>query len=206
MSDQRTALVLGGGGITGIAWEIGVVAGLAEAGVDLGTAVGAGCAVPGVYPPVTIADRRYVDGGLRSPADVDLADGYDRIVVLAPLPRGMGAMAGVDAQVTTPVSRVAVVSPDVASRKAIGRNVLGPLPARPRLGPAGRRPPRSSPRSPRSGPADRPPGAHGAATRPGRAPGGRRAMIAAAQSANEGAGRWRIRCWSRCPTGSVCSR
>src|SRR5215218_8042118 len=35
MSDQRTALVLGGGGITGIAWEIGLLAGLADAGVDL---------------------------------------------------------------------------------------------------------------------------------------------------------------------------
>ena len=35
MSDQRTALVLGGGGITGIAWEIGLLAGLAEAGTDL---------------------------------------------------------------------------------------------------------------------------------------------------------------------------
>ena len=32
---MRRALVLGGGGITGIAWEIGVVAGLVEAGVDL---------------------------------------------------------------------------------------------------------------------------------------------------------------------------
>jgi predicted acylesterase/phospholipase RssA len=48
MSDQRTALVLGGG-IPGIAWEIGVVAGLAEPGVDLVAAVGASCAVPGVY-------------------------------------------------------------------------------------------------------------------------------------------------------------
>ena len=38
MSDQRTALVLGGGGITGIAWEIGLLAGLREAGVDLTTA------------------------------------------------------------------------------------------------------------------------------------------------------------------------
>ncbi len=38
MSDQRTALVLGGGGITGIAWEIGVLAGLADAGVDLASA------------------------------------------------------------------------------------------------------------------------------------------------------------------------
>jgi len=31
----RTALVLGGGGITGIAWELGILTGLAEAGVDL---------------------------------------------------------------------------------------------------------------------------------------------------------------------------
>ena len=38
MSDQRTALVLGGGGITGIAWEIGLLAGLADAGVDLSSA------------------------------------------------------------------------------------------------------------------------------------------------------------------------
>src|SRR5882672_9477147 len=31
----QRALVLGGGGITGIAWEWGILAGLAEAGVDL---------------------------------------------------------------------------------------------------------------------------------------------------------------------------
>eukprot|EP01034_Spumella_vulgaris_P010869 gene10869-13802_t len=31
-------LVLGGGGITGIAWETGLLTGLAEAGVDLTTA------------------------------------------------------------------------------------------------------------------------------------------------------------------------
>ncbi len=29
------ALVLGGGGVTGVAWELGILAGLAEAGVDL---------------------------------------------------------------------------------------------------------------------------------------------------------------------------
>jgi NTE family protein len=256
MSDQRRALVLGGGGITGIAWEIGVLAGLAEAGVDLtgadlvvGTsagsvvgaqltsgadlealfarqlepptgeqaarmtrsallryglaalrsrrddvgfrrrigalalaaeragltateqerldvigsrlvsrewpdrdlritavdaqsgefrvldrtsgvpllqAVAASCAVPGVYPPVTIDGRRYVDGGMRSAANADLAEGHDRVVVLAPIPRGMGPLASVDAQVTGMVARVAVVSPDDASRRAIGRNVLDP--------------------------------------------------------------------------------
>src|SRR5215203_317444 len=30
-----TALLLGGGGVTGVAWEIGLLAGLAEAGLDL---------------------------------------------------------------------------------------------------------------------------------------------------------------------------
>src|ERR1700744_5333103 len=33
MADK--ALVLGGGGLTGVAWEIGILAGLAEHGVDL---------------------------------------------------------------------------------------------------------------------------------------------------------------------------
>jgi len=268
MSDQRTALVLGGGGITGIAWEIGVLAGLAEAGTDLsgadlvvgtsagsvvgaqvacgvgieemygrqlapatgekaarlnratlaqfgwamlrsrgrdvdfrrriGTlalaaekagltpsererldvigarlggkewperaltitavdaetgefapfdrtsgvpllhAVAASCAVPGVYPPVTIDGRRYVDGGMRSAANADLAQGYDRLVVLAPIPRGVGPLPSGDAQVSGMVARVAVVSPDEDSRTAIGRNVLDPA-ARAASAEAGRR-------------------------------------------------------------------
>ena len=36
--NSRRALVLGGGGVTGIAWETGMLAGLAEAGIDLSTA------------------------------------------------------------------------------------------------------------------------------------------------------------------------
>ena len=95
-------------------------------GVPLLNAVAASCAVPGVYPPVTIDGRRYVDGGMRSAANADLAHDYDRLVVLAPIPRGVGPMASVDAQVTGMVSRVAVVSPDKDSRTAIGRNVLDP--------------------------------------------------------------------------------
>ncbi len=97
-----------------------------DSGVPLVQAVAASCAVPGVYPPVTIGDRRYIDGGMRSAANADLAHDCERLVVLAPIPRGMGPMAGVDAQVSGLVSRVAVVSPDRASRTAIGRNVLDP--------------------------------------------------------------------------------
>ena len=97
-----------------------------DSGVELAAAVAASCAVPGVYPPVTIDGHRYMDGGMRSPANADLAADSDRIVVIAPLPRGMGPMTSVDAQVTGLVSRVAVVSPDQASLAAIGKNVLDP--------------------------------------------------------------------------------
>jgi NTE family protein len=50
------ALVLGAGGITGIAWEWGILAGLAEAGVDLagaGLVIGtsAGSVVGARWPP-----------------------------------------------------------------------------------------------------------------------------------------------------------
>ena len=97
-----------------------------HSGVPLVRAVAASCAVPGVYPPVTIEGRRYIDGGMRSPANADLAEGYDRLVVLAPIPRGVGPMTSVDAQVTAMVARVAVVAPDEAGRGAIGKNVFDP--------------------------------------------------------------------------------
>jgi NTE family protein len=97
-----------------------------DSGVPLVRAVAASCAVPGVYPPVTVDGRRYVDGGMRSAANADLARGYERVVVLAPITRGIGPVAGVDSQVTGMVARVAVVSPDADSRRAIGRNVLDP--------------------------------------------------------------------------------
>ncbi len=34
----RRALILGGGGVTGIAWETGLIAGLADLGIDLAAA------------------------------------------------------------------------------------------------------------------------------------------------------------------------
>jgi NTE family protein len=63
---------------------------------------------------------------MRSAANADVAQGYDRLVVLAPIPRGIGPIASVDAQVTGLIARVAVVSPDRHSKAAIGKNVLDP--------------------------------------------------------------------------------
>ncbi|WMF04522.1 patatin-like phospholipase family protein [Micromonospora robiginosa] len=101
----------------------------AGSGVSLVEAVGASCAVPGVWPPVTIGGRRYVDGGVRSPVNADLAAGAERVVVLAPTSAAVGPMPRLSAQVAALRSagaRVAVVAPDRAARAAIGRNVLDP--------------------------------------------------------------------------------
>jgi len=101
----------------------------AASGVALADAVGASCAVPGVWPPVSINGRLWMDGGMRSPANVDLAAGCERIVVIAPLVRGFRAMPSVGrqaAELRAAGSQVVVVSPDQAALAAIGRNVLDP--------------------------------------------------------------------------------
>jgi NTE family protein len=99
-----------------------------NSGVPLVDAVGASCAVPGVWPPVTVDGRRYVDGGVRSPANVDLAAGCERVVVLTPTTLGGRPIPSVSRQVRRlrDRSRVLVASPDAAARRAIGRNVLDP--------------------------------------------------------------------------------
>jgi NTE family protein len=55
--------------------------------VSLVDAVTASCAVPGWFAPVEIAGRRYVDGGTRSTASLDLAAGHDldEVYVLTPM-------------------------------------------------------------------------------------------------------------------------
>src|SRR5262252_2468898 len=98
-------------------------------GVDLVDAVGASCAVPGVWPPVTINGRRWMDGGMRSPANADLAAGYDRVVVVAPITRGLKPLPSVTDQVrelARSCQAVAMLAPDAASVAAFGRNLLDP--------------------------------------------------------------------------------
>ncbi|WP_203716959.1 patatin-like phospholipase family protein [Asanoa siamensis] len=100
-----------------------------DSGVDIVDAVGASCAVPGVWPPVTIDGRRYVDGGVRSTTNVDLATGCDRVVLLAPIARAVGRHHRLGRQLATlrrAGAEVVMVTPDPAARRAIGRNVLDP--------------------------------------------------------------------------------
>jgi NTE family protein len=104
-----------------IAWE-------RASGVPLPLAVASSCAVPWVYPPVTIGGRRYMDGGVRSATNGDLAAGHDLVLIVAPS-AGMGSSAALDDEVAglgAGGARVAVVAPDAAAVEAIGPNPLDP--------------------------------------------------------------------------------
>jgi NTE family protein len=95
--------------------------------VDLVHAVASSCAVPLVWPPVAVQGHRYVDGGVRSGTNADVAQGAERVVVLAPLPRSFSRRHSVPAQLARTGARAtAVVSPDASAVAAIGRNVLDP--------------------------------------------------------------------------------
>lgn len=102
-----------------------------DSGVPLVKAVASSCAVPLVWPPVTIDGRRYMDGGMRSVANVDLAAGYSRVVVVAPLTRAASAAATPGAQAARLGVPSIVVSPDKAALAAIGPNLLDPARRRP---------------------------------------------------------------------------
>jgi NTE family protein len=100
----------------------------ADSGVSLVDAVGASCAVPGVWPPVTIGDTRYIDGGMRSSTNADLAEGSERVIVIAPVTFGGGPVGRLadEVRLLGRTAKVVTVTPDKPARAAIGRNVLDP--------------------------------------------------------------------------------
>lgn len=68
--------------------------------VPLGQAVAASCAIPSFFEPVEIDGRRYVDGGVHSPTNLDILarEGLDLVVVSSPMSAaGRGLRLSVDA-------------------------------------------------------------------------------------------------------------
>ncbi|MEV6581274.1 patatin-like phospholipase family protein [Streptomyces sp. NPDC051582] len=92
-------------------------------GAPLPSAVAASTAFPGIYPPITINGRRYMDGSLRSATNAGLAAGARTLVVIDPqahlFPRELLqeelAVAGADTVVT--------IEPDPASIRAFGSDL-----------------------------------------------------------------------------------
>ncbi|TAM63882.1 patatin-like phospholipase family protein [Mycobacterium sp.] len=99
-----------------------------KSNVDLVDAVAASCAVPGAWPPVTIAGRHYMDGGIASSVNLVVAADCDRAVVLVPsgidAPSPFGA--GPAAEVSSFAGAAFAVFADGDSLAAFGPNALDP--------------------------------------------------------------------------------
>ncbi|MDA8062991.1 MAG: patatin-like phospholipase family protein [Actinomycetota bacterium] len=54
-----------------------------DSGVPLDLAVASSCSVPGIFPPVPIDGRRYMDGGMKTALNADLAAGHEVVVVVS---------------------------------------------------------------------------------------------------------------------------
>jgi NTE family protein len=99
-----------------------------DSGVDLVDAVAASCAVPGVWPVVTIGGRRYIDGGVGSTVNMALAADCDTAVVLVPSGRTTPSPfdAGVAAEVDGFAGTTLGIFADDDAVEAFGENPLDP--------------------------------------------------------------------------------
>jgi NTE family protein len=102
--------------------------------VSLVSAVAASCAVPGIWPPVTIGDSRFIDGGVRSGTNADLAEGCDIVVIVAPFAGGFGPTVEIEAAALREQGAIVeVIAADDGSTEAFGTNVLDPATRGPSL-------------------------------------------------------------------------
>jgi NTE family protein len=100
----------------------------ASSGISLIDAVSASGAVPGVWPLQRINGRDWIDGGMVSSTNAHLAQGHDRVLVLAPMPWSFGAVPGAaeDVEALGQRGRAVLLAPDAQSIEAIGPNPYDP--------------------------------------------------------------------------------
>lgn len=98
-------------------------------GIDLRRGVASSCAVPGIYPAVTINGRRWMDGGMRSGVSIDKAGGYKRTLALAVMPPMASAMMRprIEREMAAAAregAKIELIAPDAASGEAFGANLM----------------------------------------------------------------------------------
>lgn len=79
--------------------------------------------MPGLYPPITINGRRYMDGALRSGTNADLAAGARVLVVIEPVANMFPASplqpgAGTVLRIIPDSATLAAFGPDLSDRAA----------------------------------------------------------------------------------------
>jgi NTE family protein len=99
-----------------------------RSGVPLLLAAAASAAVPGIFPPVRIDGRRYIDGGTASDTNAHLATTCSDVLIIAPMDRGYLSRE-IDALQLSGAS-VSVVRPNEATLALLGRHLALLDPAR----------------------------------------------------------------------------
>ncbi|GGF42132.1 patatin-like phospholipase family protein [Subtercola lobariae] len=96
-----------------------------SSGLTLTEAANATGAVPGIWPMVEAGGRKWIDGGMLSPANPQLAAGYDSAIIIAPAPESSGGFPSVDqtaAELRAAGGLVTVIVPNSDAIDAIGPN------------------------------------------------------------------------------------
>lgn len=94
-------------------------------GVSVVDAVMASCAIPLLWPVVPLDGHRYMDGGMRSPVNLDLAPGDGPVIALAPTSRWQRWARITDQRTALGLGRpVEIVTMSREVRRAQGRNPL----------------------------------------------------------------------------------
>lgn len=102
----------------------------AEDGVDFARAIASSCSVPGIYPPITIKDRLWMDGGMRSGTNVDVAAGHERVLAVVVIPmaianeRMKARVTAESAAVLKAGGRFDMIAPDAETQDAFGPNLM----------------------------------------------------------------------------------
>ncbi|MEQ1783455.1 MAG: patatin-like phospholipase family protein [Hyphomonadaceae bacterium] len=101
-----------------------------EDGVDFARAIASSCSVPGIFPPITINGRLWMDGGMRSGTNVDIAAGHKRVLAVVVIPMALAderMKARVNAEgatVSKAGGRYDLISPDAETQEAFGPNLM----------------------------------------------------------------------------------
>jgi len=99
--------------------------------VELHRAVASSCSVPGILPTVGINGARYMDGGVWSGTHATQAEGFEKVLVIAPMgsfAHGLGQrtlQAEVE-QLRATGSQVEVIVPDAEAIERFGPNLMDP--------------------------------------------------------------------------------
>jgi predicted acylesterase/phospholipase RssA len=90
----------------------------ATSGVSLVDAIAASTCLPGFLPPIVVRGRRYIDGGLATVANADVASGHEEVWIVSPF--GAPSLDQQVSDLRASGTVVHLIRPSAAAEDAIG--------------------------------------------------------------------------------------